>query len=138
MDGAGMRLVRLEANFKEFEKYTHERWHDLANNLQPLMALPERLTREVGKVQGIFEGRMGTMSKEIERGMEHAIERAIKPVTEDVTDLRKDVKKLQLDVDELMQERSKWTGARMLGNWAVQTMISVLSAVAAVLAITSI
>lgn len=91
----GERMSGLEATVAAFEKYERDRWHKLSNDLQPLVNLPERLTRDIAKMQGVFDGRISTVSKDIERSITAAVERAIEPVNADVAKLKTDVEALQ-------------------------------------------
>ncbi len=100
----GERLSGLEATVTSLEKYEHDRWHKLAQDLQPLVLLPERLTREMGRLQGTFDGRIVTISKEIERSITSAVEKAIEPINTDVADLK-------VKVATLLEERSRRDGA---------------------------
>jgi hypothetical protein len=124
----GERVSSIEATLEGLEKYEHERWHRLSNDLQPLMQMPERLAREVGKMQGIFDGKINSVSKEIERSIMAAIEKAIQPMGAEIAELRG-------EVETLKNEQRQMTGARRLGVWLLQTIIAALSAIVAVLAL---
>ena len=110
----GERIAGLSAQFDAFEKYEHERWHKLNNDLTPLMQLPEKLTREIGRMQGTFDGRIASVLKEIERTMEAAIEKAIKPISDEVAELKR-------DVDALKSKSLQETGAKNLAVWFLQS-----------------
>lgn len=125
-DQIGERLSGLEAKVEGMDRYTHEKWHDLNNTLQPLIALPERLTRDVAKIQGIFDGKIHTVSKDFERSIMAAIEKALMPMSADIAELRADVEALKAD-------RHQLTGGRRFAVWIVQTLIAAIGAVIAVL-----
>jgi predicted RNase H-like nuclease (RuvC/YqgF family) len=134
-ESVGERLAGVEARLEAFDRYTHERWHGLNNDLQVLLALPERLTREVGKLQGIIDGRIASVSKDVERSMEAAISKALKPVTDDVTELKAEVEGLRKEIEALKTSKQQWTGARIAVTLIVQTVIAAVAATAAVLSI---
>lgn len=127
-DSIGERVSSIEATLDALEKYEHERWHRLSNDLQPLVQIPERLAREIGKMQGIFDGKINSVSKEIERSIMAAIEKAIQPMGAEIAELRG-------EVETLKTEHRQMTGARRLGVWMLQTIIAAISAVVAVLAL---
>jgi hypothetical protein len=124
----GERLAGMEARFESFERYTHERWHQLNNDLQPLTMLPERIARDMGKIQGIFEGRIVSVSKDLERSMEAAIEKALRPATQDI-------KKLQTDVDRLKIKSGQDSALRRFFTSAIQTILAAIGAFAAIYAL---
>ena len=128
MQELGERIAALAASFESEKEYQHDRWHKLANDLTPLISLPERMTREIGRLHGIFDGKISTLSRDLERSTEATIEKAIKPVTDNVAELRK-------DVDALKKARAQLSGAKMFGLWLLQCMFSVIAAITAVLAI---
>jgi hypothetical protein len=127
-DTLGERMAALEAKFDGFDKYTHDKWHEQAQKLQPLYMLPERLTRDVAKLQGTVDGRINSVTKEIERSIVAAIEKAIEPMSRDITELNTRVTALELS------DRQE-TGARRLAVWIAQTVIAAVSAIVAVLAL---
>jgi hypothetical protein len=96
MGDLGEKVAGIDARFAAFEKYEHERWHKLNNDLQPVVALPERVTRDIAKLQGTFEGRINSVSKELERAITSAVEKAMASVNADVAELRADVDALKL------------------------------------------
>ena len=49
-ESLGERISSVEATLGALEKYEHERWHKLSNDLQPLVALPEKITRDIAKM----------------------------------------------------------------------------------------
>lgn len=120
----GERMAALAASFEAEKDYQHQRWHKLDNDLTPVVNLPEKLTREIGRLQGIFDGKLSTVSRELERSMEIAIEKALKPVTDDIADIKRRVTLLETS-------RNQMTGVRMLGVWVVQTVIAAIVAIAA-------
>lgn len=128
MQELGERLAALSASFEAEKTYQHDRWHKLANDLTPLISLPERLTREIGRLHGIIDGKMSTMSREFERSTESTIARAIKPVTDDVAQLRNDVAQVSADVEKLKMARQQWTGAKMFALWLLSTVLAVAAA----------
>jgi hypothetical protein len=117
----GERIASLTASFEAEKDYQHDRWHKLANDITPLLNLPERLTREVGRLHGIMDGKISTMSRDFERSTEATIEKAIAPIVQDVSRLREDVENLKL-------ARQRWTGARIFGLWLLSTMLSIAAA----------
>ena len=94
-DQLGERISGVEATLETLDKYQHERWHELNNRLQPLFGLPEQLAREVGRMQGSFEGRIGAVTKELERSITAAVEKAMEPVSTDIADLKSRVGALE-------------------------------------------
>ena len=127
MTDLGQRIASLEATVSALEKYEHERWHKLANDLQPLVSLPEKMTREVGRMQGTFNGQIASMSKEIERSITAAVERAIEPIHVDMSAIRSRVSALE-------NNQSQLTGAKGVMIWIVQTVIAAVAAIVAVFA----
>lgn len=73
----GERLSGLEAKVDGFERYSHDRWHNLQNTLQPLALLPAQIARDFAKLEG-----------SIDRVVAAAVEKAIAPVIADVAELR--------------------------------------------------
>jgi len=127
----GERLSSLEAKFDGFERYEHERWHALNNTLQPLVGLPLQLTRDIAKIQGTFDGRIAGITKEIERSITAAVEKAIEPVNADIVALKAAVKVLE-------GAKSKDEGARgviasILNSRLLAWLLAVLGAAWAVL-----
>lgn len=122
-DNLGERLAGLEAKVDSFEQYTHDKWHDMAQVLQPLALLPERMTREIGKIQGTVDGRINLVSKEIDRSIAAAIREALQPLTLDVLELKN-------KVEELEKQRYVLTGAKMIGVFIFQTLLAILTALA--------
>lgn len=98
----GERISAVEARLAAMDDYSHERWHKLANDLQPLILL--------------------------DRTIRLSITEALAPVTADVAALKRDVEALKL-------ARQQMTGVRKFGEWIIQTAISALVAVAAILAL---
>jgi hypothetical protein len=123
----GERISSLEASVGAFREYESEKWHKLAQDLQPLVMLPERITRDVAKIQGSFDGKLGALEKMLDRSITAAIEKAILPMNQDIAELRS-------DVDALKLERQRFTGARRFGVWVVQMLIAATGAIIAVLA----
>jgi hypothetical protein len=117
----GERIAALTASFEAEKDYQHDRWHKLANDLTPLSSLPERLTREVGRLHGLIDGKMSTLSRDFERSTEATIARAVEPIARDVLQLRE-------DVENLKQERQRWTGARIFALWLLSTVLSIAAA----------
>lgn len=124
----GERVAGIDARLGAFEKYTHERWHALNNDLTPLMQLPERMTRDVGKLQGLVDGKITSLSAELQRSMKAAIDEALKPVIAEVAELK-------IDVDSLKLKSNQMGGAKMLGVFIIQTIIAAATAVGGVLAL---
>lgn len=126
-DQLGERIAGLEAKFDGFDKYTHERWHDLGNTLQSLAMLPEKLTRDIAKLQGTFDGKIDSFRRDIERSIGDAIASALEPVTGDIA-------KLKAEVDALKEARLQFTGARLVLVWIVQTVIAAATAIGGIIA----
>jgi hypothetical protein len=102
----GERISRLEAMFVAYEKYSHERWHDLNNDLQLIVGLPLQLTRDLAKMEGKLESKMD--------GRLAAIE---------------------MRLSAIEQQRQQVTGAKQLGVWLVQTLFAAIAAVGTVFAL---
>lgn len=94
-DTLGERLSGVEATLEAFEKYERDRWHKLAQDMQPLVNLPSQMTRDMAKIQGAFEGRISTVTKEIERSITAAVERAIEPVNNEVASMKSRIEALE-------------------------------------------
>jgi hypothetical protein len=94
-DPLGERLSSLEATVAGMDKYAHEKWHDLNNTLTPLTGLPLQLTREIARMQGTFDGRMAAITREMERSITAAVEKAIEPISSDLSELRSRVDALE-------------------------------------------
>lgn len=94
-DNLGERLSGVEATLEAFEKYERERWHKLAQDMQPLVNLPSQMTRDMAKIQGSFEGRISTVTKEIERSITAAVEKAIEPVNNEVASMKSRIEALE-------------------------------------------
>lgn len=123
----GERISSLEASVGAFREYESEKWHKLAQDLQPLVMLPERITRDVAKMQGNFDGKLGALEKMLDRSITAAIEKAILPMNQDISELR-------ADVDGLMLKDQQTTGGRRLAVWVIQTLFAAVTAILAVLA----
>jgi hypothetical protein len=122
------RLAALIASFDAEKGYQHDRWHKLDNDLTPVVNLPERLTREIGKLHGLVEGKITSVSKELERSMEAAIRKAIEPLSEKV-------KALETEVEDLKAVRAESTVIRKLGDYFLHLVMSAIVAVTAVMAL---
>jgi hypothetical protein len=93
----GERISRLEAKFDAYEQYSHERWHQLANDLQPMVGLPLQLTRDLAKMEGKLEAKID--------GRLSAIETRLLAIE---------------------QQRQQMTGAKQFGVWLVQTILTTI------------
>lgn len=113
----GERISGLEATVASMDGYSHERWHKLANDMTPLLALPERLTRDVAKIDAKVEVRINAVAKEMERAVLSAIKEAIAPIKAEMVELRS-------DVDALKAQSNKLTGAKLLFVFVIQTVIA--------------
>lgn len=91
----GERIAGLEAKFDGYEKYSHERWHDLSNDLQPLVGLPLQLARDIAKLEGKLEAKLD--------GRLVAIENRLTSIE---------------------SQRQQITGAKQLLIWLVQTILA--------------
>jgi hypothetical protein len=99
----GERIAGLEAQFRGYEKYSHERWHDLNNTLQPLIGLPALMARDLAKMEGRLEAKID--------GRLSAIESRLFSIE---------------------SQRQQLSGAKQLGVWMLQTVFAVIAAVATV------
>lgn len=124
----GERIAALSASFEAEKNYQHDRWHKQDNDLQALMSLPERLTREIGRLHGLVDGKVSAISKELERSMEAAIRKAIEPLSEKV-------KALESEVESLKGSRTETTTLRKAADYVAHLVMSVVVAVCAVLAL---
>jgi hypothetical protein len=118
MDDLGQRVAAIGARFEAFEQYSHERWHSLSNDLQPLVQLPTVFARDFAMLEGRLAGN-------IEAAVAKAIDKALAPVNQDIA-------KLQAEVAALGSEKQRMTGARLFGIWFVQTAIAAMAAIIAV------
>jgi hypothetical protein len=98
----GEKLAALNASFDSFERYNHERWHQLNNDLQPLMGLPVQIARDIAKLEGKLEAKID--------GRLVAIE---------------------MRLSAIEQQRQQISGAKMLGVWIVQTALAAIAVIAA-------
>lgn len=128
-DGDGERLARVEEQLKSLNQYTHDKWHDMAQVLQPLAMLPERMTRENGKLQGMVEGRIAANSKEIERSFTAAIKEALQPFTDDLREVKDGLSKHTREIEELKLTSARITGARLFIAWLVGTIVSIAAGI---------
>lgn len=87
----GERLAAIEASLATAAKYERDRWHKLDNDLQPISMLPEKLTRELGKLQEAFRGEIKAAINEVEQGYASSLA----PVLRDVEALKGDVEILK-------------------------------------------
>ena len=99
----GEKLAALSASFSGFERYNHERWHQLNNDLQPLMGLPVQMARDIAKLEGKIEAKMD--------GRLLAIENRLTAIE---------------------AQRQQLTGAKMLFVWLIQVLLSALAVLAAI------
>lgn len=128
MSELGERIAALAASFEAEKQYQHDRWHKQAQDLQILVALPERLTREIGRFHGLVDGRVAAISKELERSMEAAIRRAVEPLSDRV-------KVLEAKVEGLEGQRTETTTIRKAADYIVHLVMSAVVAVTAVVAL---
>jgi hypothetical protein len=98
----GERIAGLEAKFDSYERYSHDRWHDLNNTLQPIVGLPVQMARDIAKLEAKLEAKLDGRLAGIENRLT-AIE----------------------------EQRQQLTGAKQLGVWLVQTFVSILAVLAA-------
>lgn len=113
MSELGERMAALAASFEAEKEYQHERWHKLDNDLTPVIQLPEKLTRDIARMQGLMEGRM-----------EAAIEKAMKPVVDEISSLK-------TRVGALETSKTQISTARMIAVWVIQTVLAAIVAVVA-------
>jgi hypothetical protein len=99
----GEKLAALAASFEGFERYNHERWHQLNNDLQPLIGLPVQMARDIAKLEGKIEAKMD--------GRLLAIENRLTAIE---------------------GQRRELTGAQKLTVWIIQTIISALAVLVAI------
>lgn len=119
----GERLSRIEATVDAHAQYERERWHKQDNDLQLLMALPERLARERGEDRGQAEGRINSVVKDLERAITDAVEKAVAPLAAKQADHDQ-------RLDTLEAQRNMLTGAKLLIIFLVQTFIAAMTALA--------
>jgi archaellum component FlaC len=124
MSDIGERLASHAARFDIFEKYTHERWHELNNNLQALGRLPEQMARDIGKLEGKFNSEIRAIERAVERSVTAAVERAIEPIN-------KDIKELKDKVEVLESGSNQITGAKQIFIWVIQTLLAAIVAMVA-------
>lgn len=136
MADVGERITAVAVQLQEFEKYNHERWHKLNNDLQPLVNLPERFTRELGRMQGTFEGRLSTLAKEMERSTETGIEKALKSLDPRFDDHKERLDDHEAEIKNLNAWRSQWTGAKIAILLLGQALLNAVIAIGAVLSVT--
>jgi hypothetical protein len=110
----GERMSSLEASVAAFEKYEHDRWHQLNNDLTALMGLPTQFAREMARLEGGFQGKIA-----------EAVRQAIAPLMADMGDLKERVSAIET-------RQNAWGGARSLAVWIVQTMIAAAAVIFAV------
>ena len=102
----GERIARMEATLDGLEKYERDRWHKLDNDLTPIVNLPVQLARDIAKLEARLDAKIDGRLAAIE-GRLTAIE----------------------------EQRQQLTGARQLGVWLVQTIVSALAALAGIFAL---
>jgi hypothetical protein len=107
----GERIAGLEAKFDAFEQYERERWHKQDRDLQLLVGLPTQIARENGKMQG-----------EISALITAAVEKALEPVMGDIALLKTKVEALEV-------KQGVWSGAKLLGVWLIQIIISAMAVI---------
>ena len=122
----GERLSGVEATLAAFERYERDRWHKLAEDMQPLVNLPAQLARDIGKIQGTFDGRISAITKEIERSITAAVEKAIEPVNRDVAVLKRKVE--ILEAAQLQEDGAKNLASKVLHSPVIGGFIGALLA----------
>jgi hypothetical protein len=128
-ENIGERIAALSASFDAEKEYQHGRWHKLDNDLTPLVNLPERMTRDIARLHGVFEGRINGATREIERGVESAIERAMKPINRELMDIKKTLHDHDGEIGELKTWRAQWTAVRLTLFIVGQALLNVIAAV---------
>lgn len=131
----GERIAALAASFEAEKNYQHERWHKLDNDLTPVVNLPEKLTRDIGKLQGLFEGRINAVSQEVARATEAAIEKALRPVTADIRKITDRLDGHDGDIGDLKAFRDRWTGAKVAILIIGQALLNAIVAIGAVISV---
>lgn len=129
----GERISSLEATVASSDKYAHERWHKLDNDLSPITLLPAQIARDLGKMEGRIQGKIGSITEDMERKIADAVARAVAPVRDDVCELKTEVSAQQIDIDALKLDLSRWTGARLLLAYIVGVLVAAASALAGLL-----
>jgi hypothetical protein len=122
----GERISGVEATLEAFEKYERDRWHKLAQDMQPLVHLPTQIARDIAKIQGSFEGRISSVTREIERSITAAVEKAIEPVNADVASLKTKVE--ALEASRLHESGAKHFAGRLLQSPVISGFIGALMA----------
>ena len=103
MSDIGERITAITVQFQEFEKYNHERWHKLNNDLQPLVNLPLQIGRDIAKLEGKIEAKIdGRLSA------------------------------IEVRLSAIEAQRQQVTGAQRITTWIVQTVLAAIAAFAAV------
>jgi hypothetical protein len=129
-DPLGERLSGLEATVASMDKYAHSKWHDLNNTLQPLTGLPLQLSREIAKMQGTFDGRMSAITRDMERSITAAVEKAIEPVNTEIATLKAKVE--ALEQANFQEAGAKGLAAAIMRSPIVSVVIGSLLAALAV------
>jgi hypothetical protein len=81
---SGERLAAVEAILQRMETYEHDRWHKLANDLQPIMDLPRQMAIETGRLEGKFEA-----------AIKRSITEAVGPILVDIDALKREMEALK-------------------------------------------
>lgn len=123
----GERVAGLAARFEAFESYEHDRWHQLNNDLTPLVNIEGRIARDLAKMEG-------RITATIEATVDKAIAREVKPINDDVLELKAEVASLRVEIEQLKAKGNQLTGAKQLAVWIVQTLIAAIAALGAIMA----
>lgn len=131
----GERVAALTALQEAETKYQHDRWHNLDNKLQPVVLLPEKLAREIGKLHGVIDTRIGAISKDFEKSIEAAIAKANDQHREELKKAVKRIDDHDDDIRDLQDNQLKFTTTKIIVFWLLQSVVSIAGAVGAVYAI---
>lgn len=135
----GERIATLAASFEAEKTYQHDRWHKQDQDLAPLTLLPERMTREIGKLHGLVDGRVSSISQEVKDSVQVAIKEAIRdaitPIADDVREIKAKLSTHDDQIDELQSTVARWSGARVFAAWLVGILVAVAGTTATILGI---
>ena len=124
MAEVGERLASLEASFKSFEKYSHERWHDLSNDLTPVVNMPGQIARDIGKLEGRIDGKISS-----------AVENITKSVRGDIEKLERRIDGHEDQITGIKLWQSRWTAGKVTTLVIGQALLNAIVAIATVMSV---